>query len=110
MMKLIGSTIYDDKTYTINDVRGFKPTGDYGYPIGWYGGRVDKIAATDNEAIFLCIEGMRVIDILIDDTPFVEEPKALEDMTNKELVSLLEEKGIEVPSRATKAQLLELLS
>lgn len=109
-MRLLGSTTYEGKAYELTDVRGFKPISEYGYKTGWYGGRVDKIAGTDTKGLYLCLEGMRVIDILLDEIPFVEEPRALEDMTNKELTALLEEKGIEVPSRATKAALLELLS
>lgn len=106
-MKLIGSTTYNGKTYTINDVRGFKPTADYGYPVGWYGGRVDKIAGTITKGLYLCVEGMTVIDILIDDVEDVGPNYEL--MTNKELIAILEERGVEVPKRVTKPKLLELI-
>lgn len=106
-MKLIGSTTYEGKTYTINDVRGFKPISEYGYPVGWYGGRVDKIAETVNKGVYLCVEGMTVIDILIEDV--VDAAPNYEIMTNKELINILEERGIEVPKKATKNDLLNLI-
>lgn len=108
-MRLLGSTTYKGKAYELTDVRGFKPISEYGYKTGWYGGRVDKIAGTDTKGLYLCLEGMRVIDILIDDTPFVEEPRALEDMTNKELESLAILKGVEISARPTKKELLKAL-
>lgn len=125
-MKLIGSTTFQGRTYTINDVRGFKPITEYGFTIGFYGGRVDKIAGTDHEAVYLCIEGMTAIDILVDEDklpdetattdetpeeelPFADEEPDYEEMTNKDLIAILEERGAEVPKRVTKAELIELI-
>lgn len=65
--KLLNSTVYNGKQYTLNDVVKFTVN-----PFGpeWYGGRVRKFGTT-NEGIFLCLElyagDFRVIDIFIPD-------------------------------------------
>lgn len=113
VLKLLNSTKINGKEYTINDVRGFKPISSYGLPEGFYGGRVDKVAGTDDKGIYLCIEGMKVIDILADEAqeeiPFEDEGLNYEEMTNKELIAILEDFYVEVPKKANKAELIELI-
>lgn len=106
-MKLLNTTTLDGKQYTINDVKGFESLETHNIPIGFYGGRVDKLAKTNVKGLYMCMEDMKVIDLL--EIPFTEEPKLLGEMTNKELIALLEEKGIEVPKKYTKNDLLMLL-
>ena len=107
-MRLFNSTNYLGKEWTIQDVRGFIPNKDKGIPEGFYGGRVTQLAKTDIQGLYLCMEKMEVIDlILFDETA----PKVnLAEKTNKELAKMLEDKGIEIPKRATKDELLALLS
>ena len=106
-MKLLNSKTYRGQTYTVIDGKGFESLEKYGIPTGFYGGRVDKLAKTDVKGLYMCMEDMAVIDLL--EIPFSEEPKTLEEMTNKELVALLKGKGIEVPKKYTKLELLALL-
>ena len=106
-LRLLNSTVYNDKQYSVTDGKGFEPLEKHGIPTGFYGGRVDKLAKTDVKGLYMCMEDMAVIDLL--EIPFSEEPKSLKEMTNKELVALLEGKGIEVPKKYTKPELLALL-
>ena len=106
-MRLLNSKIYRGKTYTVIDGTGFESLEKHNLPIGFYGGRVDKLAKTNVKGLYMCMEDMAVIDLL--EIPFSEEPKSLKEMTNKELVALLEDKGIEVPKKYTKLELLALL-
>lgn len=102
-MKLLGKTEFDGKQYEITDVKGFVSNESKGLPGGFYGGRVTQLAKTDVKGMYLCMEKMNVIDIML----LEEDPLA--DLTNKELVALLVEKGIEVPKKYTKPDLLALL-
>ena len=106
-MKLLNTTLLDGKQYTDNDIKGFESLETHNIPTGFYGGRVDKLAKTNIKGLYMCMEGMKVIDLLI------EEPEnkldGFDSMTNKELVELLKEKGIEVPKKYTKQELLALL-
>lgn len=108
-MRLLNSTNYLGKEWTIQDVRGFIPNKDKGIPEGFYGGRVTQLAKTDVQGLYLCMEKMEVIDLIFFDEEMKIKETKLENKTNKELVALLEEKGIEVPSKYTKAELLALL-
>ena len=111
-MRLINSTNYEGKKYSINDVRGFISNESKGLPGGFYGGRVDRLGKTDTEGLYLCMEGMEVIDLIVNDDELIDISDlevGLEDKTNKELSEMLEAKGIEVPKRATKQELLALL-
>lgn len=110
-MRLLGSLVYEEKEYTLNDVRVFIDRKDFGLPDGFYGGRVDRVAKTDTEGVYLCMDGMDVIDILIDDIPFSDEvcEKDYQEYTNDELKSMLLEIGIDAPKKATKVELIALL-
>lgn len=108
-MRLFNSTNYLGKEWTIQDVRGFIPNKDKGIPEGFYGGRVTQLAKTDIQGLYLCMEKMEVIDLIFFNNETA--PKVnLAEKTNKELAKMLEDKGIEVPKRATKDELLALLS
>lgn len=125
MMRLLNTKEYEGKVYGIDDVRGFISNESKGLPIGFYGGRIDRLGKTDQPGLYLCMEGMEVIDLIVDDKEFVvkveeeinladfeaelEGFEPLEDKTNKELAEMLETKGIEVPKRANKQDLLDLL-
>lgn len=123
MFKLLNSTTYEGKQYTIDDVKGFIPNETKGLPEGFYGGRVTQLAKTDVNGLYLCMENMKVIDmIIVEDEldkvvdaeitlPYDEiiEEAIYEEMTNKELTTILEGRGIEVPKRATKNDLIDLL-
>lgn len=121
----MNSTVYEGKQYVLEDVRGFIPKESKGIPEGFYGGRVTQLAKTDVEGVYLCMENMKVIDmIIVEDEldravevdtettlPYDEviEEAIYEEMTNKELITILEGRGIEVPKRATKNDLIDLL-
>ena len=131
-MKLLNSTTYKGKDFEIGDVRGFIDPIDFGLPVGFYGGRVDKVAKTDYPGIYLMVEKHVVIDILIKEEEFKEEefnvnkaadsPEGTEEgegveeipfinyfnYTNDELRDMLLEIGIEAPKRATKDELVAL--
>lgn len=105
-MKLLNSTTYKGKEYTLEDVRGFIPKETKGLPDGYYGGRVTQLAKTDVKGLYLCMENMKVIDLLLFKDEMVVD---LTQFTNKELSKMLEKRGIDVPNKATKAELIELL-
>lgn len=107
MMRLLNSKIYKGKEYTLNDVRGFIPNEAKNIPIGFYGGRVTQLAKTETKGLYLCMENMTVIDMLLFEEK-LPKPK-LEEKTNRELIEILKSRGIEVPKRVTKAELIELL-
>lgn len=122
-MKLLGSTTFNGKKYEIEDVRGFHNPEDFGLPEGFYGGRVDKVAGTNEPYIFLMVEKHKVIDIMQVEEP-EEEPEAIEEdevpfvdnevdyysYTNDELRAMLLELGIEVPKKANKDELVDLFN
>lgn len=120
VLELLNSTVFEGKQYTLDDVRGFIPNESKGIPEGFYGGRVTKLAKTDVNGMYLCMENMKVIDILVyedemenlivspedsNELPFTD----YETLTNKQLIDLLEDLGIEYPKKATKPQLIALL-
>lgn len=107
-MRLLNSLTYKDKDYSIDDVVSFIPNEDKGVEEGFYGGRVTQLGVTKEKGVYLCMEKMDPIDILVEEIPFSDEPIDLNTLTNKELVAMLEETGIEVPARATKPELIAL--
>lgn len=136
-MKLLNSTTYKDKDFEIGDVRGFIDPIDFGLPVGFYGGRVNKVAKTDYPGIYLMVEKHVVIDILIKEEEFnvnkaADSPEGTEgddgvekvpypenreliveeidyySHTNDELRDMLLKIGIEAPKRATKDELVAL--
>lgn len=138
-MKLLGSTTFNGKKYEIEDVRGFHNPEDFGLPEGFYGGRVDKVAGTNEPYIFLMVEKHKVIDIMqveepeIDpyattdepgelkeseekeveadaEVPFEEEGLDYYSYTNDELRTMLLELGIEAPKKTTKDELVALFN
>lgn len=125
-MELLNSTMYDGKEFSIEDVRGFIEPIKFGLPVGFYGGRVDQVAKTDDPEVFLLVEKHKVIDILIKKSDREPETKkgtgeAEEDKeesevidytqyTNDELRTMLLEKGIEAPKRAIKEELIALFT
>jgi len=100
-MILLGTTTLEGKKYGLNDTKGFMfPGRDYELPGGFYGGRVDKLAKTDRKGIYLCMEGMKPIDMI------VLNPR---ELNKPELELVVEIKKLPKPKRATKDKLLQLL-
>lgn len=122
-MKILSSKSFNGKEYSIDDVRGFLDTSDFNLDSTFYGGRVDKIGGTNIAGLYLLVESHEVIDLMIieeeyedldeeeyeevEEVPFSEEID-YQDYTNAELRAMLEEAGVEVPSRATKDELIAL--
>lgn len=113
-MKLLGSTEFNGKKYTIQDVNGFHEPKDFGFKDDYYGGRVDRIAGTNEPGLFLVVEKHTVIDLLYAEPEIKYEELPFEDIdlttyTNAELKHMLGDLGIEVPDRAVKKELIELI-
>lgn len=104
-MKLLNSTVYKDKEMTLADIKSLVPLEKIGISEGYYGGRVKKAASTKYEGVYLLMDKYKVIDILVDK----DEPESLYNYTNEQLKDMLIEKGIDVPYRATKEILVDLL-
>lgn len=104
-LKLLNSKTYRGKTYTVIDGTGFESLEKHNLPIGFYGGRVDKIAKTNVKGLYMCMEDMAVIDLLLD-----EVKPELNTLTNKELASMVEARGIRLPKKYTKQTLIDLLN
>lgn len=102
MMKLLNTLVFDGHKYELNDTRGFMfPGRDYNLPSGFYGGRVDKLAKTDHKGIYMCMEGMKPIDLII------LNPK---ELNKAELEEIAKIKKLELPAKATKDKILSLLN
>ena len=100
-MILVNSLSFNGKTYELNDTKGFMfPERDYKLPVGFYGGRVDKLAKTEIKGLYMCMEGMKPIDLLVFD------PK---ELTKVNIEALLDAKRITKPQKATREELLKLL-
>lgn len=101
-MILLGSTKFGGKEYSITDVKGFVSNESKKLPTGFYGGRVNQLAKTNIKGMYLCMEKMNVIDILF---PGDE----LKDLTKDNIELVLDAKGKDIPSKATKDELIKLL-
>lgn len=105
-MKLLGSTMFNGKDYVIEDVRGFHDPEDFGLPEGFYGGRVDKVAGTDEPYIFLLVEKHKVIDIMLVERP--EEPETdLNDAGSNEEIEPEEPETEEEPEIVEETPFVE---
>lgn len=79
---------------------------------GFYGGRVKKFSKAVcgcGKAYTLYLKPIRQSWEVIDVEPIEPEPIEYADMTNAQLIEILKEQGKEVPNRANKTQLIELL-
>ena len=101
-MILLGRTEFNGKEYEVTDVKGFISNESKGLPVGFYGGRVKQLAKTDIKGLYLCMEGMEVINILI-------PKKELKDLSKELLELVVKAKGKEVPENPTKTELIKLL-
>ena len=100
-MILLNSLSFNGKRYELNDSKGFMfPERDYKLPVGFYGGRVDKLAKTDVKGLYMCLEGMKPIDLIILD------PR---DLTKANIEFVLDAKRIARPQKANREELLKLL-
>lgn len=100
-MILLNSLSFNGHKYELNDSKGFMfPDRDYKLPVGFYGGRVDKLAKTDVKGLYMCLEGMKPIDLI------VLEPR---DLTKANIELVLDAKRIVRPQKATREELLKLL-
>ena len=114
-MKLLNSLTHDDIEYDINSIGpgGFVSGEKFGLPGGFYGGRVDKVAHTNIPGLYMCMEGMKVIDLLVVEVEEIDQVvKGLldpEDFTSKELQEIAAKLGKEVPSKATKPEIVEII-
>lgn len=134
-MKLLGKKSFNGRDYDIQDTKGFLNLEDFDLPVDFYGGRIQKVATTDIPGVYMLVGKHKVVDLMIilkeyedpDDEevptdykgstgegtsdpgiPFSEDDD-YHSYTNKELTAMLEQLGIEVPSKAVKAELVELL-
>ena len=122
-MKLLNSKVFEGVEYDINSIGegGFVSGEDFGLPKGFYGGRVDKVAYTKIPGLYMCMEGMEVIDLLIMEDievekeilPFEEEVGGElldpDKFTTKELIEIAKNYDKEVPSKATKAEIVAII-
>ena len=116
-MRLLNSLEYEGKTYDLNSIGpgGFVSAEAFGLPGGFYGGRVDKVAYTDVDCLYMCMEGMKVIDLLLAYTDSNDCNKEVEgllnpdDFTAKELIDIAAKLDKEVPSKATKAEIVGII-
>ena len=100
-MIVLNSTKLNGKQYTVRDLQhGFVQKMNELVPTGFYGGRVNNLAKTDIKGVYLCIEQDRIIDIVI------PQPK---ELTKEALEAVAKEKGINIPDKATKTDILKLL-
>lgn len=100
-MKLVGKLSFSGKEYGLNDSKGFMfPGRDYKQPSGFYGGRVDKLAKTEVKGLYMCMEGMTPIDLML---------RLEDDPTKATIEAYMTEKNMEIPDKATKADLIEIL-
>lgn len=94
--------------------------GEYGYHVGdvfpreGYAPsqeRLDSLLSANNAGHqpFIVEVDENVEEVNAEVTEATQEVTDLKDLTNPELAKLAEEKGLEAPKKATKAQLLELL-
>lgn len=96
---LLNSLKLGNKTFKIEDSKGFLDLKTLGLPENFYGGRVEHIAKTETEGIYMCIEKMKAIDIYIPD---------LKLLGAKELKKIADIKNIEYKKNFTTEQMLEL--
>lgn len=100
-MILLNTLSFDGHKYELNDAKGFMfPGRDFKMPVGFYGGRVDKLAKTSVKGLYMCMEGMKPIDLIVLDAPSLRKAT---------LEKVLEAKRIKIPAKATKADLIEIL-
>ena len=63
--KLLNSTTYNGKEYTMNDLVGLM---DHDMGANWYGGSIEKFGKT-NDGIYLCLtysgHGYNVVDLFV---------------------------------------------
>lgn len=120
-MKLLNRTNDGKKEYSIADVRKFKTLKDFGLDTNFYGGRIKRIGETSTPGVFVLLdEKSEVFDIMVDDRfepkpakeeiPFEEEEEDYTQLTKKELMGILDERGIEYDDRMLKQQLIDLVS
>lgn len=128
-MKLLNSKTYNGLDYDLNSIGpgGFVSREKFGLPNGFYGGRVDKIAYTKVPGLYMCMEGMEVIDLLVIEEELIEDMTVVgeeeevqeevvkkglldpEQFTAKELIDIATKMGKEVPSKATKAETVAII-
>ena len=98
-MILLNSLTLNEKTYSLKDNEAILELEDVGKKVGFYGGRVDKIARAKDAGIFICLEKMEPIDLLVDIS------KVKRDI----LVDIARIKRVEIPNKATKDEIIKLL-
>lgn len=95
---LLNGLEFMGKRYEYNDIKGHNK--DITVPKGFYGGRCNIIAKTEDKGINLIVEKDHVIDI------YFHDPEAL---TKDQLKAILDKKNKEYDTKDTKEQLLNKL-
>lgn len=114
-MKLLNSLTHEGIEYDINSIGpgGFVSGEKFGLPGGFYGGRVDKVAHTNVPGLYMCMEGMKAIDLLVVEVEEIDEVmKGLlnpDDFTSKELQEIAAKLDKEIPSKANKNELVAII-
>lgn len=90
--KLLGTTEYEGKVYTMKDVNGFVDVKDLELNDSFYGGRVRNFGKVDNLPILLCIERENVIDIFVPET---EKEIKLSELSRNELIAYAKKVGVQ---------------
>lgn len=90
--KLLNSTEYQGKTYTLKDVNGFVDIKAYQLGDNFYGGRVRNFGKVDSEEILLCVEKEKVIDIFV---PEGAKEVDLTELSRDELIEYAKKVGVQ---------------
>lgn len=89
----------DKEPLKLQDSKGFIPLASLNLPEHFYGGRVNNLAKTEQEGIYLVVEGKEVIDVLV---------KEAKNLTKAQIAFLGESKfGENIDTHDNKDEMLE---
>lgn len=91
-----------DRTYTDSDLKRLVPLNHYNLDSDFYGGRINYIGETDTDVLLLIENkgGLNVIDTAV---------QSLENVPNKILREMCKRRKIDIVTRTTKEEMIELL-
>lgn len=100
MKILLGSTrLSNEKEMKLTDSKGYVSFNKAGIDESFYGGRVENVAVTDKDGVYLLVEGDTVFDILVTD---------LQGLLKAELVYFAKRKlGLDLSENDTKKELVK---
>lgn len=83
--KMLGTLKYQGKKYDITDCNGMYNPEAFGLE-NFYGGRVKRLGKTEVDRLYMCLEGSKVIDLILFEEMFdkPEQKDKMEDVDRQE--------------------------